>query len=63
MRYNDDATKFSPITSTDHAGGLWIMTIVGLSYSWCAALIRIKIKWGMFGLDDVFFGLAMVCSM
>lgn len=58
--YSDEGSRFSAINENDKAGSLWIVTILGLIYSSAAAVIRIRLKWGGFGLDDLFFGIAMV---
>ncbi|EXA31248.1 hypothetical protein FOVG_17426 [Fusarium oxysporum f. sp. pisi HDV247] len=57
---NDGSYRFSPVTFNDHAGQLWIVTILSLIYSTLVALARIYIKYGKFGFDDIFFALAMV---
>lgn len=49
---DDGATRFSPITTTDHAGVLWIAAILGLVYTSLALLARAYIKRKMYGSDD-----------
>lgn len=56
----NSAFRFSPISDNDHAGNLWILAILATAYSLLAALIRLRIKWGVLGADDVLFGIAMV---
>lgn len=58
---NDDGShRFSPITFNDHAGQLWIVTILSLIYSTLVALVRAYIKYQMFGFDDILFAFATV---
>ncbi|PCD25477.1 hypothetical protein AU210_014580 [Fusarium oxysporum f. sp. radicis-cucumerinum] len=52
--------RFSPVTFNDHAGQLWIVTILSLIYSTLVALARLYIKYHKFGFDDVFFALAII---
>ncbi|KAG8674133.1 hypothetical protein FPOAC2_00108 [Fusarium poae] len=55
-----ESNQFSPITSDDHAGNLWILTILSLIYALHVAVARIYIKYRMFGVDDVLYGVAFV---
>ncbi|KAJ4129453.1 hypothetical protein NW765_016326 [Fusarium oxysporum] len=57
---NDGSYRLSPVTFNDHAGQLWIVTILSLIYSTLVALARIYIKYHKFGFDDIFFALAMI---
>lgn len=57
---DDDSFRFSPIDSNDYAGYLWIVTILGLVYATFAALVRIRIKWGVSGVDDYLLWVATV---
>ncbi|KAH7202824.1 hypothetical protein BKA60DRAFT_600665 [Fusarium oxysporum] len=41
---NDGSYRFSPVTFNDHAGQLWIVTILSLIYSTLVALARIYIN-------------------
>jgi hypothetical protein len=52
----------SPVTPDDHAGKLWIVTILSLIYALHVAGARAFIKRHMFGLDDVLYGMATVSS-
>lgn len=54
------SSGFSPVTPKDHAGKLWIVTILSLIYTLHVALVRVYIKYGMFGFDDILFFLATV---
>jgi len=54
---------FSPITYNDHAGKLWIVTILSLIYSSLAIITRAYIKHKMLGFDDVLLALATVRSL
>ncbi|ORY59964.1 uncharacterized protein BCR38DRAFT_443484 [Pseudomassariella vexata] len=47
-----DHLRFSPIHADDHAGYLWIITILATIYSFLAAILRVHIKWGKHGIDD-----------
>lgn len=55
---DDDATRFSPITTTDHAGLLWIAAILGLIYTSLVLLARAYIKRKMYGSDDALVAVA-----
>lgn len=52
--------SFSPIEHNDHAGYLWIATILGIIYSSFSGLVRARIKKGIYGADDYLIGLATV---
>jgi hypothetical protein len=52
--------RFSPVTPDDHAGQLWIVTILSLTYSTLVVTARGYIKYKMFGFDDILIGLATV---
>lgn len=52
--------SFSPIEYNDHAGYLWIVTILGVIYSSFSGLARASIKRGIYGADDYLIGLATV---
>ncbi|KAJ6779969.1 hypothetical protein PWT90_03347 [Aphanocladium album] len=47
-----DGPRFSPVTSSDHAGQLWIVTILALLYSSLVSTARGYVKYKMFGIDD-----------
>lgn len=51
---------FSPIEHNDHAGYLWIVTILGIIYSSFSGLARARIKKSIYGADDYLIGLATV---
>lgn len=51
---------FSPVAFNDHAGKLWIVTILSLIYSTLSVMARAYIKYKMLGLDDLLLGLATV---
>jgi urea transporter len=57
---NDGLPRFSPVAFNDHAGQLWIVTILSLIYSSLVATARAYIKHQMFGFDDILIALAMV---
>ncbi|RFN45439.1 hypothetical protein FIE12Z_10305 [Fusarium flagelliforme] len=48
----------SPVTPDDHAGKLWIVTVLSLIYALHVAGARAFIKRHMFGLDDALYGVA-----
>jgi hypothetical protein len=52
--------SFSPVEYNDHAGYLWIVTILGMIYSSFSGLARACIKRGIYGVDDYLIGLATV---
>ncbi|KAF6530300.1 hypothetical protein HZS61_001612 [Fusarium oxysporum f. sp. conglutinans] len=60
---DDDLYRFSPVTFNDHAGKLWIVTILSLIYTSLIALARAYIKYKMFGFDDVLFAAATVLHL
>lgn len=57
----DSATRKSPIFENDHAGSLWIMTILAVLYSLLTAAVRTQIKKRAFGIEDALFYVALVC--
>lgn len=60
MDPNDASSRFSPITATDKSGSLWIVTILALIYTAMACTVRVRVKWGIYGVEDCLFGLAVV---
>ncbi|KAH6953882.1 hypothetical protein BKA56DRAFT_648481 [Ilyonectria sp. MPI-CAGE-AT-0026] len=60
---NDGSPRFSPVVFNDHAGQLWIVTILSLIYSALVATARAYIKYQMFGFDDILIALAMVLHL
>ncbi|WZH49465.1 uncharacterized protein QYS62_010666 [Fusarium acuminatum] len=59
----DDSRRFSLVTTSDHAGQLWIVTILSLIYTGLVALARAYIKYQMYGFDDILFALATICHL
>lgn len=59
---SSDLTRpgFSPITPDDHAGYLWIVTILGAVYTGLVATARFYVKSHVLGPDDYLLGLATV---
>lgn len=51
---------FAPITADDHAGYLWIITILGAIYTIIVALVRVYVKYRVVGIDDYLLGIATV---
>ncbi|ROW18191.1 hypothetical protein VPNG_00245 [Cytospora leucostoma] len=54
QRYSTDITRpaLSPVTPVDHAGQVWILTILTTIYAGLSLLVRGSIKWNVFWLDD-----------
>lgn len=52
QRTPGDGDRFSPISSDDHAGYIWIVSTVALAYSLMATIVRVFIKARLFGTDD-----------
>lgn len=55
------SSGFSPVTSNDHAGNVWIITILSLIYGSAVAAVRAYTKFRMYGSDDILIGVATVC--
>lgn len=55
-----DGPRFSPVSLSDHAGQLWIVTILALIYSSLVTTARAYVKYKMFGIDDLLIALATV---
>ncbi|THZ76048.1 hypothetical protein D6C85_02512 [Aureobasidium pullulans] len=56
---------FSRITDTDHAGYVWIVALLSLIYPFGTLLVRLNVRWGLYGADDwalVAATLAAVCQ-
>lgn len=49
----DTSGRFAPITDDNHAGLLWITSILCLIYSVLIIGVRLHIKWNMYGADDI----------
>ncbi|KAG9589186.1 hypothetical protein KCU86_g2392, partial [Aureobasidium melanogenum] len=45
-------TYFSRISDTDHAGYVWIVALLSLIYPFGTLLVRLKVRWGLYGPDD-----------
>ncbi|KAI5239652.1 hypothetical protein E4T43_06630 [Aureobasidium subglaciale] len=43
---------FSRISDTDHAGYVWIVALLSLIYPFGTLLVRLKVRWGLYGADD-----------
>lgn len=57
------STRFSVITSQDHAGYVWICTILATIYIIFSSLLRAFVKWRMYGWDDLLHGFATAVYM
>lgn len=55
-----DGPRFSPVAFNDHAGQLWIVTILALVYSSLVSTARAYVKYKMFGIDDLLIASATV---
>ncbi|KAF2026158.1 hypothetical protein EK21DRAFT_12166, partial [Setomelanomma holmii] len=44
--------RFAPITADDTSGNLWISSILCLIYCTLVLIVRLHIKWNMYGADD-----------
>ncbi|KAM3458801.1 hypothetical protein NHJ6243_007251 [Beauveria neobassiana] len=58
-----DGPRFSPVTSSDHAGQLWIVTILALVYSTLVSTARAYVKYKMFGIDDILIAFATILQL
>jgi hypothetical protein len=47
-----DGNRFSPITPNDHAGSIWIASILCFVYTLITILTRAYLKQKMYGVDD-----------
>ncbi|KAK4504758.1 hypothetical protein PRZ48_002720 [Zasmidium cellare] len=54
---------FSPVTSTDRAGIVWVAAILSLMFSVLTLLTRLQIKYHTLGLDDLFIFLATLVAV
>ncbi|KAK8059153.1 hypothetical protein PG996_009083 [Apiospora saccharicola] len=62
----DDMTgssRFSPITETDHAGYIWVITIIGTAYTALSLLLRAWIKYRVYGWDDLLIAIGTVLHL
>ncbi|KAK8127244.1 hypothetical protein PG984_008352 [Apiospora sp. TS-2023a] len=63
---DDDITgssRFSPITETDHAGYIWVVTIIGTAYTALSLLLRAWIKYRVYGWDDLLIAIGTVLHL
>ncbi|KAK8868959.1 hypothetical protein PGQ11_007537 [Apiospora arundinis] len=60
---NTSPTRFSPITETDHAGYVWIVTIIGITYTAMTCLLRGWIKFRVYGWDDALITIATLLHL
>ncbi|KAL2204593.1 hypothetical protein CC79DRAFT_1323388 [Sarocladium strictum] len=54
---------FSPVSFNDHAGNVWIITILSLVYSSTVAAVRVYTKLRMYGVDDYLIAVATVLHL
>ena len=52
--------RFAPLTVDNNAGYLWIASILCLIYTFLVMIVRLHMKWKMYGLDDAAAMLATV---
>ncbi|KAI4734649.1 hypothetical protein E4T50_14837 [Aureobasidium sp. EXF-12298] len=43
---------FARISDTDHAGYVWIVALLSLIYPFGTLLVRLNVRWGLYGSDD-----------
>ncbi|OAL53498.1 hypothetical protein IQ07DRAFT_628764 [Pyrenochaeta sp. DS3sAY3a] len=55
---SDGAHRFAPITDENVSGQLWIVSILCLIYCALVLIVRLHIKWNLYGADDVAVTLA-----
>lgn len=55
-----EGDRFSRITPDDHAGSLWIASLLCLVYSIITLALRGHLRWKMYGPDDYLATVAMV---
>ncbi|KAF2751775.1 hypothetical protein M011DRAFT_393108 [Sporormia fimetaria CBS 119925] len=48
-----EGSRFAPITDVDQSGFLWITSILCMVYSVLIVIVRLHIKWNMYGADDL----------
>jgi hypothetical protein len=53
--------RFAPITPNDHAGSIWIATLVCLVYTFIVFITRAFLRRKMYGIDDYLVLGATVC--
>ncbi|KAK8092383.1 uncharacterized protein PG998_014868 [Apiospora kogelbergensis] len=58
-----NSTRFSPITETDNAGYVWIVTIIGIIYTAMICVLRGWIKFRVYGWDDALIAIATVLHL
>ncbi|KAF2168337.1 hypothetical protein M409DRAFT_53613 [Zasmidium cellare ATCC 36951] len=54
---------FSPVTSTDRAGTVWVASILSLMFSVLTLATRLQIKYHTLGLDDLFIAAATLVAV
>ena len=47
-----DVHFFSQLTATDHAGVVWVVCIISLTYALLCSSVRFTLRRGMYGFDD-----------
>ncbi|KAF2106570.1 hypothetical protein BDV96DRAFT_533619 [Lophiotrema nucula] len=58
-----EGDRFALITEDNYSGYLWIASILGLIYSLLVIVVRLHIKWNLFGADDVTAAVATVLQL
>lgn len=53
--------RFAQDSADSHQAWLWVTSLLALIYSLLVIIIRIIIKWGVFGMCDWVLALAYVC--
>jgi DMSO/TMAO reductase YedYZ heme-binding membrane subunit len=54
--------RFSPVTQNDHAGSIWIATLLCVVYSAITIATRGFLRKQMYGIDDYLILGAFVCA-
>ncbi|KAF2656677.1 hypothetical protein K491DRAFT_627820 [Lophiostoma macrostomum CBS 122681] len=55
--------RFALVTQNEHAGYLWITSILSLIYTSLTLIVRLHIKWNLYGADDVLASAATVLQL
>ncbi|KAH7130220.1 hypothetical protein B0J11DRAFT_522672 [Dendryphion nanum] len=61
--FTDTGHRFAPITTDDSSGHLWISSILCLIYCSLVLLVRLHIKWNLYGADDATATVATVLQL
>ena len=59
---NASENRFALITYDNHSGYLWISSILCLVYTTLILIVRLHLKWKLYGADDLAATIATVSS-